>query len=584
VTLPEGRESGFCPNCGTKLEKGDVVVPENERTFVFEDNPEFADDGERGRGDDFAFESEQRQPRGGGRPAPAPSNTIAEPTDRRVYGASVQRKRVPKLFVAVGAAVVVVVAAVIFVIPALAGNSYQKAELNFFKSLTEAASLTDGGNLEFSVEYIPADWMSDEIDITDMGIAGSLAYADQEVSANLSLTSDGEKVSDVVYAYDGKEMILALPDLTEYYLRFITGGGSDEGFNLADLDKKKLEATLTEVVKSYFAVTKELTETEKGVDLTGGGVTVKCDEYTIEFTEEAVSKILLSAIDELRKNKNLMEFLASAVAMQYVGYVDYDADYYLGELEDALDEAEEYLSDLDDDERLFRMTVWVKDGDVISRKIDKVADSDVTFSYKKLITKNAAYFEIEVEDNSDSASFSGNFKKAGGAWSGTAKISANSYYGEFLSAKIKCDDIEFSGDQLQGGVNISGTFEDEDMAFDFDLTFGKSGGKQTVEIEGDVWDSYYSSDKYDVGKLSLSYTFDKGGKPKIPKYKDNLSVTVNVYGDEMIDEESAERAAEMAEQLEEFLDDEYDYLGLIGELIWVLWDALDDISGYSDYN
>jgi hypothetical protein len=529
VALPEGRGDGFCPSCGSKVAAG----------------------GEGSAADTAVSASGH-----------APPVTPKPPVKPKIH--------IPKIFITIGAVAVVVIVAAVIAIPALAGNSYQRAEANFLKTITgvlPAVSSAGGGKLDFTAGYSPARWMQDEVDIPDMGLAGTLAYTEQQLAANLAFTSDGDKVSDIAFAYDGDAVTLALPELTQYFLRFPIGGGdSDAGIDMSKLDQKKLENTLTEIAKTYFKVTKDISEVEKGAELTGGGVTVKCDKYTIVFTEETVSQILLAAIGELRKNDNLMDFIASIGAASSNGY--YDADEISDEIEDALDELEDMLSDFDDDDRLFRMTVWIKGGEVISRKIDKIPDSNATFSYQKLLTKNAAYYEFEAKiDSRNSASLTGEFEKSGGAWNGTAKVSIKEYGDEFVAAKIKCSSIKFSGDQIQGEVGVSGDFAYEDISFDFDVALGKDGSRQTVKIGGDIEETYYG-EKYDIGELTLSYAYDKGGKPSMPKYDDRYAVDPSDYEDE----DNIDRASDMAEELRDLLDDgEFEDNELLEELVWELW-------------
>ncbi|MDR2357139.1 MAG: hypothetical protein LBD92_03500 [Oscillospiraceae bacterium] len=585
VKLPEGRGAGFCAACGAPVTA--TASAEGAQPSAYE-------------GANAPRQPYAQQPH-----TPAAPQTSA-PTFARETPPTTG-SRVPRLFIGIGATVIVVVTAVVFVASAFAGNSYQKAELNFIKALTSAgpaAAVKDGGVVDFTAEYSPAGWMDDYLDISDMSLAGSLAWAGQELAANLTLTSGGEKVSDIVYAYDGSEMTLALPDLTDYYLRLLSGeADSGAGFDFSELDQKKLEATMTEIAKTYFDVANDISEVEKGVELTGGGLTVKCDKYTMNFTEDAVARIVLTAIAELRKNDNLLAFIASAAALQYGGY--YDADDILEEIEDALDEAEDYFSDLDGDSRLFRMVVWTSGGRVAARKIDRLENlSGAVLSYKNMAvkkdsfieidgsldyygsmsltaTKKASEFEIEADINAGGVSMSleGDFEKAGGAWSGSAELNVTDYYSSYtvVSSKIKCSDLKFSGGRLQSGaVSVKGTVDD-DAAFDFDLTLGGSGGKRTIAVEGEIADY---GERYDMGEFTLTYSTEKKGKPSIPKYNESLAVDLNDYSSD----ENADRAYDMAEQLrDELYDDAYDDNEFVGELLYELWRAVDDIGYYSEY-
>jgi hypothetical protein len=559
VPLPEGRDSGFCPNCGAK-----VSAPA-QAAANWAGAPERSE---------YSF----------GDPFESPAPQLGAANDYGQYASAAQKKKMawrpsPKLIIIAAAVVAVAAAGVFFVLPALGGGAYQKAEVAFIQGIVTKVPLAgdEGRQIEFDVAYEASDDTEYYLEIAELALSGELSYAGQAAAASLTLDAYGE-TTDIEAAFDGNELTLSLPDITRYYIRYMLGGDSGaDTIDFSSLDQKKLEATLTAVAKEYFRVTDEAADVEKGVTLSGGAASVKCDKYTIDFTQDILAQIGLAAIKELRANDNLMEFICGlALQANSYYYEDYDIDDMMDEFEDMLDEVEEGLEDMDGDDRLFRMAVWIKGGEVVARKIDKIQGSGAVISYQDILTKNARNIEIEVKDGNSSISFKGDFEKNGGAWSGTPKFAMSSYYGEVVSLKAKFSNIKFSGKQVTGDINVTGTFEDGEGMCDLDITLGKSGDKQTIEIEGEVGDDY---DTLDIGVLSLSYSSKavsrvSGSGPSNANY----GVTVGDYSDDNLD-----RAADMSEELEELRYSEYDGNEFMQELLYAFEEAVDNIIWNSRY-
>jgi hypothetical protein len=492
---------------------------------------------------------------------------------------SPQKKRRAKLFAVIGAAAVIIAAA-IFALPALAGNSYQKAELNFFKTILEAVPAEDGpqrGAVRFEADYIPAEWMLDGTGIEDVGLSGDLAYAGGQFAANLALSAGGDSVRNIVCAYDGEVATLALPDLTQYYFKLLLSGGGGADFGLAQLDRKALETTFTEIAKVYFAAVKDVTEITKDTVISGGNVAIECDKYTIDFTEAVAAEIALSAINQLRQNGNLMQFIASAAAALSNQDDTYDgAGVILDELLDALDEGEAYFADLEGGGRLFRMTVWVRDGNVIARKIDGFEYTDAEISYRTLITRDAAYVEIKAEYDGAGASLTGDFARNADAWNGMAEVSVRDDYTEYIYIAAECDGMKLSGGKPLGAVSVKCAMEYMEGAFELDIVYGEKGDMQTVEIGGNVTETYYGN-TWDVGELTLAYAVDGESEMTLPVYDEAYAVDPNDY----YSEENAERADDMSRQLGELIDSgKYEDNQLLSGLLWALWSAADGLGGY----
>ncbi|MDR3209585.1 MAG: hypothetical protein LBT36_03045, partial [Oscillospiraceae bacterium] len=470
--------------------------------------------------------------------------------------------------------VLVVAAAVVTALTLLAGSSYQKAELNFLKSLasavpTEAAA---GARLDFSADYSPSDVMRENLAFPQVSLFGSISAAGQRAAASLGVSAGGAELSDILVTLDGSAATLSVPDLTEYYLRWALGGEETDSLDLTSLDQKKLQTTLTGIAKTYFKLADEIAEVEKGVELTGGATTLKCDVYTLAFTEDVVAKLGTAIIEELRANDNLMDFIVTVMAAQ--GY-ELDADDLDDELDNALDELEE----LDGNTRLFRMTVWVSGNAVVARKFDKFEGAgDVTFSYQYLTKGKTAHYELKLTAEDTDISFAGDFERSGESWSGTPKLTIkdNYYDEEILSLKLKCTDLRNDDGIITGTNNLTGSFDDETFLIDFNLDLGKRGTQQTITVSGAISDDY---EEIDVGELTLSYGTEKIDEVDMPRLDASRAVVPGDYSDENV-----LRSEAMANELDAYMENaDYDdtVMEIFGGLIWEFWDYVDDISWYA---
>jgi hypothetical protein len=487
-----------------------------------------------------------------------------------------------KWFIVAAAAVVVVAAGAVFAIPALGANAYQRAEIAFFQGLVPKVPLTtdEGAEVEFDISYEPSGDVA-YLGVPDIALSGGMSYAGQNAAANFSMVADGETVSNIEAVFDGSELKLSAPDVTRYYLRWALGGAyPTDAVDFSSLDEKKLETSIAAVVKEYFRVTGELAEVEKGVQLSGGGVSVKCDKYTIGFTEDAVAQIGLAAVKELRANDELKEFICGIVLQQNRYYYDdYDMDDMMSDFEDMLDEAEETLATLGGDGRLFRMTVWIDNGKVVARKLDRIQGADgVELSYRYIRTENAVNIEAGINFNDGSVSLKGDFEKSGGAWSGTSRLTVvDPYSGEIASFKADCDGVRFSEKQLSGEINISGSLYDEAVC-ELKMTFDTDGVRQTARIEGEIGSDY---ETYDIGVLSLSYSYKSINKVNVSGSADpRYGVIIDDYSDDNL-----ERAAAMSDELYTLRSSKYSDNSLMQELLYVCESILDNMLwGYYDYD
>jgi len=528
VEMPEGMTSCFCGRCGTPVTMAAPAPSAHSPGY----NPAAGIQNTAvcpGCGDVVEMPTGKTSCFCGrcGTPVAVSGNIAGNPyvQDFHVTGTPAKKKRTA-LFIAIPVAVVIVVLAIVLIASAVSGSPYQKAELKFFSGMF--SSLSDyssgsGGKLDFTVEYDPSKQFASEADITNMQLDGSVGYGNSQAAAQLSFSSDGDVISNIICLYDNTGLSAAFPDISDYYLRWLLENGSS-GVDMSKLDSKKAGATLKAIAKQYFKMADKIATVDKGVTLPVGDATLKCDQYTLDFNEQNMAEFLLAAIKELRRNSNLTDFL-SGVIESYGGGS--------GDFLDALDEIESQLNDLNSNTRLFRMTVWVSGNTAVARKIDKISGSSATtISYQNLQKGANAHIEYNFSTQDVNISFSGDFEKSGGGWSGTPKITVMDTYSkqEMFSLKATCTDIKRSGEQVLGTIKFTGNVDDGyRTTYDYSITLslGKDGNRQTAALTGNLTINGYSTDTYDLGTLTLSYAYSKGGKLNIPKFDEDYAVDIN---------------------------------------------------------
>jgi hypothetical protein len=509
--MPEGKGMAFCSMCGTLIETASSAAP-----------------------------------------AAAPVTAPAAPLDFSVPEEETPQAKssFPKPLIAVAAAVLITVCALI---PSLAGNSsYQKAEANFLGSVLSGINSSGGKGTEitFSADYSPSDFMEDS-GVTGLTVSGNLQFDGEKAAATMSMSDDRGDGLDFVFAFGGTEMTLSIPEITDYYLRWLAGD-ADEQLDLNKLDRKKLSSTVKNISKIYFDAVKNETEVEKGVELSGGNTTVKCDKHTIVFTEEMVGKILGDAVKELRKNKNLLDFFSEISPGFYI--------------EDILDDIEDAVARMDSrSSRLFRMTVWVSGKDIVARTIDRIQGSGMVLSYQYLVKSKNMYFEAKAIDRDRGVDYlvlTGRLEKESGAWNGRIDLSVNDrdYWSgssrEVLSLTARLDSVKIDGKFMTGTVRLTGKMDNDSANFDFRAVFSKEKSSQKIRLTGKIGDRY---DEYDIGELNVTASEKSIKNVTLKKLDEDLAVDVGDYSS--FNRRNAER---MADDLYNFYRNED---GILSELV-----------------
>jgi hypothetical protein len=512
--------------------------------------------------DAYAQPPQQSYPQGAYPPA-YPSETSPEPTKFKVS--------IPFL-AATTLVVVALIVGAIFFIPMLTASPYQRAETAFFTSMFSSLPIDGGGaEVAMSAKYAPGRAIRD-LGVPDISVSGVVSSVEMEALMDMSMKIGDTSIPTILLAVADSDVKVYIPDITKYYLQMTVDTGDSE-IDISKLDQKKLATTLNNIGKAYFTAVKGDMKSEKGVTLSGGDVEVKCDKYTIEFTEKTLARFLAEALKEIRANENLVEFISEI-------YSDGDFKKALEDMEKEIADMEEKIADLDDDDftTLLRMTVWIKGKDIVARTIDKISGSDVVLSYQYLVQKNDMYINASYKDGRDEYfSLIGDLKKDDGAWGGKVTATFNEYdywsggMSEMLSATFTVEGWKKSGDFLIGSISLKGTAADGSGSFVFKAEFDKDGPSQTLTLTGEI---SAGSEKLDLGSLQFSYSQKSIKKLELPSFDEKFAVDPNDYSSE-----NGQRAKAMADDLYAYyLKHEYDFYS---DVLYDLWSMVDDIYYYS---
>ena|GEM_PF-2486903 len=497
----------------------------------------------------------------------------------------------------------VIATARIGVFPIFGNGTYETAEANFFKLLTENISGDKGYKIDFDAGYTPSEQMILEgayPENSDLSYSGSLYALAPKFLADVTADIAGTELRGVG-VFDGQNLAFSLPDLSNYHVQYTNNGVA--------LDDKALKTTFTNLIKEYFKLTKKIAEIEKGVELSSGSATVKCDQYTFDFNGEDLSPFITAAIKEIRKNKNFIEFIEHyRTANNIYLYRDYDFEQFLDYLDDSFDD----FMNKNGNKRLLRMTVWVKNNMVIARKIDKIYEADdFVISYQFLLDGKNANLEAVLQggNNSDSYKITGNFEKQGSAWDGDIRLRYGFSYPIYSddwyiirydnieqTLRLNIDGFKITDKKFVGEFRISGEFGE--YRPNISAMFEINNNRQIITLNGRFgYSEYavargwgYSNESYDIGKAALSYSLAEIKKIDYPVYDRDYAV----YGKNKDDEygryilESQNRMSSNAleyliyEKIK--LDDNYDSVLEIHPLINVFGGVSRWTNLYFDFN
>ncbi|MDR0904234.1 MAG: hypothetical protein LBM59_06340 [Ruminococcus sp.] len=456
---------------------------------------------------------------------------------------SLQNKRLLALIAAVILVFIIGVVTIIAVVVMSGNGSYKSAESKTFDALTSAGNFagTGGGSsTEFDVTYTPSDEL-----LESLSSLGILSNGSDYLSVNGIVSVFGNSMlvdilgytddidAYVVGTYNGNEMTVAFPDATDYVLSYSVAKPEDE--KVFTLNKNALNKTLNAIEKEYFRIAENSYEVVKNDELKGGDITVKADKYTFKFTREDSLNFALFAIDEIRKNDNLVDYITKTYQQ---ADEDFDFDEILDDLESEIDDELYDLSETEKKASFLRMRAWVYRGNIVSREIDNFYTSpNLKLSYIALANSKAAYAKASAGDNYSSVKVTADFAREGKFWGGDVRLTVND---DDASVKATVKNMTLSGKYLTGEVGVKGTLSSAEI--DFDLEFDKLDNRQRAVISGKVGGN-------DLGELQISYNNKSIGSLKLPTYEEDNIVDLAATSD---DEEMRERYQQFTTEIREY--------------------------------
>ena len=142
-----------------------------------------------------------------------------------------------------------------------------------------------------------------------------------------------------------------------------------------------------------------------------------------------------------------------------------------------------------------------------------------------------------------------------------------------FSLKAVCENTEFSDKFVSGTIRLDGVVG-EDSDYSFRVTLGKSGSRQEVAVSGNIseYNYYYDrTEEIDLGRLTLSYAYDKNGKPDTRTFDKDMAVIINDYS-----RSNEMRAEKMYDDIYNYYD-KYDYNDFAYGLSWMILGLISDL-------
>jgi hypothetical protein len=427
-----------------------------------------------------------------------------------------------KILIGVIAALVVAGTAATIVI--LTTDPYKKAETAYMAEVMPFAAnviYLDGMSADYDVTYDMSGDFADlaGVEASSIGLSGSFA-ADSAGQSFSAVLSDDNNSIGAEYFMQAGQMIFSFPEISDYAFEYKLPENDD----LPKLDMLSLVKTGTNISDYYFEMAKENGVYSKGV-LVNGGEEFKCDIFELEFTGDMLYNLTAQSVEEIRANESLMDYLSAWADM-----AGEDVDDIIDEF---LDGAESVLDDGYGKDTLFTMTVYIKGGKIIGRKLDNFYDSGETaFQYYDTEKggRRSQYFYYNDEEfdgeYSQEFEYAGDFTVSGGKYTGEVYIVAKDY-GE-TAFEITADVTDYKyypvGGFAEGIVDLEITAETSKISVSIDMT--KEGDTQFATIGADI-------EGTDIGELTYMITLDSSD-PEItmPEISSKYLIDIENIGDE----------------------------------------------------
>ena len=437
-------------------------------------------------------------------------------------------------------------------------SGYEALERDYFASAEKKADeiLNSTKNVKTGVEQtitlnVSKDLLGIDTDVAPTVITtkGNLDSENEKGSGSFALGAGDEVYMNVNFWLADGKMYYTVPELTDKYIvmdlnelassiKDISSGNSDFSDILTvsdvaeapsasadyeeilkNIDDETLNKLLGIISDAYF---NNFAGVENGSDtLKTSDGSVDCTSYTIDFTAEKVIAFCSDVLDGVEKESKIMDILSQ------LG-IDNATFQYLKTLvkDSTKDATDEELSEV-----MASMTVYVKDNDIIGRKIS-VADTVeivlVTFS-------DSAKFEYSLTATTDSGAFYIGAKGTvnGNNYTGNASLTAD-------GQTVITADFSFDSTNGNGTYNFKVTTDDNET-FEVKLNVAMDGNNGTFDIAV----ASNGKDMFTLKAESKEATYTEEALPEI-----NSSNSVDISDSAALEAFSTEVSANLPKLIE----------------------------------
>jgi hypothetical protein len=468
------------------------------------------------------------------------------------------KRKLPIALIIVTAAVIVIGGGVAAAFLGVFGNgTYESAEkANFtaikaFSAIEDAAGslVTTGKSVDFDFSYEPSEAIKTMLfgtaleemgmDLDKFTAAGNITELDGEMAADIDFSADDISIN-ILTVLSEEGYVIAYPGISDYYQIYSTSTRDGETTGTV-LDKTAFAKTISNIEDEYFKLTERIGEVTKDVEITGGGITVKADEYEFVFTKRDVYDLAKFAVAEFRANENLCTYVFEKIPFR-PSTMETPAD-----LVDLMEETiEEKYNESEDDDTLddtaLRMRAAVHKNVIVSRTIDKIDGyAGDSLSYDVLYNSKEAYFKALIKEaGSGEMTITGEAAIEGEVWNGDLKFVAS----DKTEMKITGTNITVKDKIVTGEFDINAYAEDENT-MEFTIILSEEDGSQILEANG----SYMGTD---VGSLRVKSKTADVDTINIPEFDPDYAVDMmNLF--DIDDDTMSERYEHLNDDMDTFL-------------------------------
>ena len=412
-----------------------------------------------------------------------PQQDYTNVTTYPVNDAAVKKSKAP-IFIVIGAVFLAAVAAVILFMLFGSNQSYEKAERAFVNDVLSAfdqAMDTDGGSVG-EMTITPTNALAELVGYDSLNpttIKTEFAKIGTDASGNIQILNGTKTIISVKQWISDGRMALLIPDVSSLY---ITIDNASEAAD--DVDYETVKKAIDMFLDKYFLIVKDL-KPEKGVSVTAGGITQKCDVYTIEVDQLFESKIKLAILETLQQYPEIADILNR--------YSDAEIDR-----EEIAEEIEKCRTDItsykeNGCKKIGTLIAYVHDGKIAGREY---TSDDGISSFKYIVLQSGSSYAAELSSSESSGQSvkvtnAGTTGESGSA--GTIIAESSSTDIDKFTCTIDYTDFKLDDNHVSGKVTVSSPT----AALNIDGVFSYDGTTDSAEFDVFVGGTNY-------GKISLS--------------------------------------------------------------------------------